>query len=317
MAATAIYRNILRADLMKRLLHPAVYEVFSGKDAPELFSAGGTMPLEFTHGALRVCHAMPRDEYRFNERNFFFLKDVLVRSSSSPSAITMPMPASWAVAWSYFFDIDPSKREQVNLSKRLRPRYDRQTQVKVVFEDFDDTGKPGLAYRDMLSATLAGLWSAPAMMRRLAAEPRLANIFRQAKLADPAFRTSALQKWLRETTLGGDFRLDPEEIATLAEDPPLPFFLMFEAMNDPDSRGLRLGPLGSVIVAAVIFGILNGDPLTPPDKVSLEDQLRCLEANVLGKTMPQWSYAGLDSMAGLVRYVAELQQLTTATPAFL
>src|SRR5262249_59813687 len=48
----------------------------------------------------------------------------------------------------------------------------------------------------------------------------------------------------------------PADIETLSNDPPLPFFVLFEAMQQPEARGLHLGPLGSIIVAEVIFGAL-------------------------------------------------------------
>src|SRR6185436_8657055 len=168
-AATLIFRNILRTDLMKRLLHPGIYALYSGQTPPKTFTVKGKMPLEFTHGALRVCHVMLREKYRFNEREEFDLKAVLQENSASDSTITMPLPEIWAVAWSYFFDMGPVAPGQLNLSMRLRPRYQKQTQAATIFRDFDPTtNKPGLAYRDMLSAALAGLWSAPAMMNRLA-----------------------------------------------------------------------------------------------------------------------------------------------------
>src|SRR5262249_60398202 len=46
------------------------------------------------------------------------------------------------------------------------------------------------------------------------------------------------------------------EIEPLSNDPPLPFFVLFEAMQQHGARGLHLGPLGSIIVAEVIFGAL-------------------------------------------------------------
>ena len=48
---------------------------------------------------------------------------------------------------------------------------------------------------------------------------------------------------------------------SLADNPPLPFFILFEAAMDPESRGMRLGVLGSILVAEVVFGALQLDPL--------------------------------------------------------
>ena len=69
----------------------------------------------------------------------------------------------------------------------------------------------------------------------------------------PTASASSANGWLREPAYGG---LTAEDIETLANDPPLPFFILFEAMQQPQAEGLRLGPLGSIIVSEVIFGAL-------------------------------------------------------------
>ena len=157
------------------------------------------------------------------------------------------------------------------------------------------------------------------MMSKLAtnpSEPGLATVFQHTKLADAAHRTSAIRTWLEKACVAGQ-EFDDGELNALSQDPPLPFFLMFEAMSDPTSNGERLGPLGSVIVAAVIFGILNSDPLTPLDGASLPDQLRYLHDNVMGTEVPKLPFPELDSMACLIRFVADLNGLGDATPRFI
>jgi hypothetical protein len=52
--------------------------------------------------------------------------------------------------------------------------------------------------------------------------------------------------------------LTDEDIETLSNDPPLPFFILFEAMQQ--TEGLQLGLLGSIIVSETIFGALASDP---------------------------------------------------------
>ena len=74
-------------------------------------------------------------------------------------------------------------------------------------------------------------------------------------LADRATgSTSSASGWFPNRAYG---RLTAEDIETLANDPPLPFFILFEAMRQPQAEGLRLGPLGSIIVSEVIFGALE------------------------------------------------------------
>ena len=67
-------------------------------------------------------------------------------------------------------------------------------------------------------------------------------------------------------------RLTAADIETLSNDPPLPFFILFEAMHQSQAEGLRLGLLGSIIVSEVIFGALASDPRAA-DGSSLAGQL--------------------------------------------
>jgi len=319
LATTLIFRNVLRRDVMSRLLHPEIYRLYDGESPPNAFAFDGKVPLEFTHGAMRVCHTMLRRQYVLNERFSFSLLEVLTENSAN-SSVSMPLPRSWAIAWSNFFPgFDRVDRAPVNLSARLRPRYDPQTQSAELFDQFDETKKPGLAYRDMLSSVLAGMWSVPAMIARLAtdtAEPRLAEVFRGSKLTNRAAREEAVRTWLAANCLAGDLEMQPNELDALAQDPPLPFYLMLEAMVEPDCSGRRLGPLGSVIVAAVVYGILKADPIVP-HLASLTDQLRYLHESVLGQPLGEHSFDGLDSMADLIQFVSDLHELEEVEPPFI
>lgn len=320
-ATTLIFRNILRGDVLKRLLHPRIYELFNGPTPPRVDEFDGRIPLELTHGALRACHAMLREQYLFNERSgsSFILERVLERNSIG-DASGMPLPELWAVAWSNFFDIDPANLERVNLSARLRPRYDRQTQSATLFKEFDELQKPGLAYRDLLSSALAGMWSAPALMSELAAQstyPELAEVFKNARLSDVQYREAVFKEWFSKTALS-NLPFEADEAEALAHDPPMPFFLMFEAMDDPDCRGLRLGPLGSTIVGSVIFGILDADPIIVGGRAApLNEQLQVLHQSVFGNAVGPLQFPMLDTMADLIRFVAQQCGLDSTRPRFI
>ena len=110
-------------------------------------------------------------------------------------------------------------------------------------------------------------------------------------------------------------RCTTEDIETLSSDPPLPFFVLFEAMQQPQAEGLRLGPLGSIIVSEVIFGALASDPRSAGGG-SLAEQLAAISlefypANVL-QDVPD-----ISSMAQLVEFTTEIAELEQAVPAFL
>jgi heme peroxidase len=104
-AVTLIYRNIIRKDLMRRILHPDVYDAYASDQPTFIDQAGldaGGIPLEFSHGAFRFGHAMVRNKYRINDRATFDLVDVLGRNSTH-EPVNMPLGKNWIVRWSHLF----------------------------------------------------------------------------------------------------------------------------------------------------------------------------------------------------------------------
>ena len=90
-ALIAIYHNVLRNDLMRRVIHPAIYAVYHGPspdfiDRPHsartLSDRGtGKFRFEFSHGAFRFGHAMVRPEYQINDLSLHDLNNTLEKSS--------------------------------------------------------------------------------------------------------------------------------------------------------------------------------------------------------------------------------------------
>src|SRR5450631_2290409 len=74
-ALTLIYHNVIRKDLMRRAMHPAIYAAYLGPNPNFIDRAAREMPeqddwqipLEFSHGAFRFGHAMVRPEYVIND----------------------------------------------------------------------------------------------------------------------------------------------------------------------------------------------------------------------------------------------------------
>jgi hypothetical protein len=158
------------------------------------------------------------------------------------------------------------------------------------------------------------LWSVDALIAEIAT--RRPHFIRMSPLlADRSRRTRELREWLAsEPSYGG---LTSEDVDTLADDPPLPLFVLFEAMRQPKAEGLRLGTLGSILVAEVIFGALErdepvvGNPSTP---------LRATLAKISARYYPTNVFADIPEIAGmdrLVEFTAEIGGLRQAVPAFL
>jgi hypothetical protein len=111
--------------------------------------------------------------------------------------------------------------------------------------------------------------------------------------------------------------LTAEDVETLAGDPPLPFFILFEAMRQPQAEGLRLGPLGSIIVSEVIFGALeHHETAAGRGAASIADAL----AEISAEYFPTNVFAEvpeIERMDQLVEFTALIGDLKQAVPAFL
>ena len=325
-ALTLIYHNIIRKDLMRRAMHPAIYAAYSGPtpdfiDRPVQFKTGSApggarepngwqIPLEFSHGAFRFGHAMVRPEYVINDLSTHDLSKTLEKTSAN-DPVNMPLDATWIVRWSRFFEIEGS---QPNFSRRIGPFLSDGLGNDQIFPAVDQTNRVGLLYRDLLGASLAGLWSVNALIAEIAIRrPHLISM--SQLLADRPYRISQLRAWLAsEPAYGG---LTSDDIETLADDPPLPFFILFEAMQQPRAEGLCLGPLGSIIVSEVIFGALANDH---PEVTKDSDSLAAALAGISGEYYPTNVFERvpeIERMDQLVEFTAEIADLRQAVPAFL
>jgi hypothetical protein len=344
-AVTLIYRNVIRKDLMKRILHPKVYEAYrdpkfafldrqsrgrSNGRSGSFAQQGWGIPLEFSHGAFRFGHAMVRPHYRINARNSepFSLNQV-IGTTSAKEPQSMPLGRSWIVQWSKFFEIDDSTP---NLSRRIGPQLSGPLTtpdiLPAIVEQSDDNppdrrdeieaNSIGLAYRDLMSGALVSMWSVPALIEEIR-RVRPDFIALSRLLSDPAHRAERLTSWLGSTEQGQYNRLrDAAEIRSIAEDPPLPFFVLFEAADDPECRGMTLGVLGSILVAEVVFGALSRDQL-PPEKGarSLRQALATISGSIYGGANHLGAVPEIETMSQLIAFTAERAELRNATPAFL
>ncbi len=309
-ALTLIWRNLVRQDILPRILHPAVRALYEGGASLEASPAPG-MPLEFSHGAFRFGHAMARDSYHFGEAEDALALGTTLRQSSGRSPDLMPLKRIWIVQWSRFFDL-PESEQRPNLSKRIGPMFSGNFLTDGMFDPIAPGEPWGLAYRDLMSAALAGLRSVDSQCDAiLAAFPSLAAA--SPMLANRAKRQQALMAWLGQRPLLT--RFNGADVAALAAEPPLPFYVMFEA--EQEAEGKTLGVLGSVIVAETLYGALARDPLpAEAGGGDLAAQLTQLCAQWLGgfrfSPMPAF-----DDMAGLIGFLARHYGLEQADPPFI
>ena len=246
---TLTYRRVLFNDLLRRLLDADVYAYFvkNGPLEPDLDGKRG-VPLEFTHAAYRMGHAMIRSFYEMNDgvdadaRNLLTLIDSLALGSQRLSQ-ELPLLKDWYAQWSKFFDVaghtpQPSRRIGPYIVPLLGENYQ--------FPNDDgpnDTPLPGgLVYRDMVRGEEEGLMTPLALAHRLA--PVMGAHFDPDAYVKEV--TDRIVGWLS----GAGF--SPQETAALAGTPPLTLFVLLEAWTGA-SNGCRLGPIGSLIVGEVFF----------------------------------------------------------------
>jgi hypothetical protein len=325
-ALTAIYHSIIRNDLMKRIIHPAIYAAYSAAvpgfmDRPADFDTGSAtaglrardewqIPLEFSHGAFRFGHAMVRPEYVINDLSTQDLTNTLEKTSAN-DPVNMPLDSTWIVRWSRFFEIGGSRP---NFSRRIGPFLSDALGHDKIFPAVDQTNRVGLLYRDLLGSAIAGLWSVDALIDEISIRrPQFIRLSRL--LADRPYRVGQLREWLAsEPSYSG---LTSEDIETLANDPPLPFFILFEAMQQPDAKGLRLGPLGSIIVSEVIFKALEHNEVPIARNAnSLGNALAAISAHYYPTNVFE-NVPEIARMDQLVEFTAEIGDLRQAVPAFL
>lgn len=311
---TAVYHNIIRKDLMRRVLHPDIYAAYSA-EAPQFMDQAADadgdweIPFEFSYGAFRFGHAMVRPEYRINDLSTHDLSNTLEKTSTNDPA-NMPLDETWMVQWSRFFEIRGSRP---NFSRRIGPYLSDALGHDKIFASFDETERVGLLYRDLLGASLAGLWSVDALIAEIAV--RRPHFVKPSRLlSDRTYRKSQLRDWLAAAPAYG--ALNSEDIDTLSDDPPLPFFILFEAMQAPQ-RGFHLGSLGSIIVAEVVFAALaRARRSLGCEQDALADQLACHSSKYYATDIFS-EIPDIASMAQLAEFAAEIAGLEHAVPAFL
>ena len=327
-AATLIYRNVVRKELMRLVLHPDVLAAYQKPDCRFLDDtrrngqAAWSVPWEFSHGAFRFAHAMVRPRYHLNRYTTDASIREVIDTSSAQEPQNTPLRKEWLIAWSNFFCIDGSKP---NLSRRIGPQYSAPLmknpdifppQLEGSGTSGADPLSVGLAYRDLMSSGLAGLWSVGALIEEIKRKrPELIAL--SPLLSDPGQRATALKDWLGRHARGKGLT-NVADLTSLADNPPLSFFILFEAAMDPRTQGMRLGVLGSILVAEVVFGALQLDPL--PFEVgakSLKEALGKLSRSIYGDEKRLAAVPEIDSMSELIKFTARCADLVDANPAFV
>lgn len=288
LALTTLFRQVLRDDLLKRLLDPGVYAYYRAPGARFLDDADARRPIsrDFAHAAFRACHAMIRPIYPFNAGNSHRLRLVLDNTSSYRGGVRVPLGASWIVDWSQLFTV---KRSDPARARPLIPQFSAALRDLPLPTSPTSPPSDGLFYKDLWSGALSGIRRIDTLLAQVRArQPGLAAA--SPWLKDGVRGKAALKSWWKDSG-SGDAAWMEKEIA--ANPPPLLYFLAEAAAA---SGGRNFGPLGSIVVADTFFRALAVAP-PPAGATTAKDALQ----RVFGKKSPagmpalvEWIDARLD-----------------------
>jgi Animal haem peroxidase len=317
-ALTRIYRAIIREDVLRRILHPEVYAACVLGSVRLTEPSPDALPVEFSHGAFRFAHAMVRNRYQFNHlpgHNSVFRLDQALMQTSIRKPAAMPLDENWVVDWSRFFPLGANNAgapERPLHSRRLLFPYTGHLLMNMAFDDPSGLERPGgLLLLDLLSHAGSGSLSVTPLLHGLAAAARERGAADLAALLTRQIGRGVTSADLPEGHLRLRRGLQTFRFETQG-DTPLPVYAILEAAQH---EGEHLGPLGSVIVAETILGVLDADP----------DGDECPLADVLSEPLrdadwqahpgaskplprPRQSGGEIVTMAQFVRLVARIRE---------
>jgi hypothetical protein len=232
------YQWIVVHDFLRRILDgEQLDDVLKNGRQFYRFGKNPFIPVEFSVAAYRLGHSMVRSIYDYNRvftprpggvvpATLELLFAFTGKSGSPNDPFPVPIPSDWIIDWRRFFEIDPAV--SVNPSRKLDPF------LVDPLKNLPNVPPPrSLAVRNLLRGHSLGLPTGQSIARRMRFKP-----------------------------------LKPEQIATGSDgavaqkhgfdrETPLWYYILKEA--EIQGQGLRLGQVGSRIIAEVFIGLLEGD----------------------------------------------------------
>ncbi|HET9593916.1 MAG TPA: heme peroxidase family protein [Solirubrobacterales bacterium] len=257
-------RRLVGKDVIEDILHPAPYKAPAGGDVflPDpkrrffTWEKEPYMPVEFSVAAYRFGHSIVRPSYLINTEA---TTDPHVENAARIPLFSQEggpkqslngfrtVPDNWAVQWSFLL---PGIHDGVENPHLPQPGYKLDAQLSHPLGALpSSTAGP--------AALVAGF------EENIAQDLAVRNLLRGRRLDLPSGQDVAEAMGippLSDAELFDGVEVDQTVKDDFAGRAPLWFYILKEAEKRADSAGL--GPVGGRIVAEVLIGLLEGDPLS-------------------------------------------------------
>lgn len=241
------YQLIVLEDFLEQTCDPNIVE--RSRKKQKFFNPSPDsvyMPLEFSLAAYRFGHSKVRASYdHFNSKQPIGTFDFLFGFTKQP------LPDNWVISWPSFLDAQNEgrhpRRIDTTLSGPLLSLTDKQLNGQ-------DPTEGNLAVRNLLRGYILRMPTGQAVANAMASEGI-------QPLTSEQITSVAADIFISPTQTQADFL----KKTNFFEKTPLWFYILAEAAY---GGGIRLGPVGSTIVAEVLIGVLRNSTysiLSDPD----------------------------------------------------
>lgn len=261
------YQCIVLNDFLPALINTEILEVVINQGNKHFLTTPEEepfMPVEFSRAAFRIGHSQVRDDYDWNrffrspsQGGFFrptlsFLLD-LTGFRGNQILGNRRLPTPWIIDWTGFFNFagfpDVPKSPVLNLTKKI------DTSIAEKFSDLPippswPTTNRSLAVVDLLRGSEVGLPAAQTIVKRLKETISKPELIRELTAAELTAKHAEVKQFGFDTTT------------------PLWYYILREA--EVLEQGLRLGPVGSYILAETFAGLIRASTISilRPDPVN-------------------------------------------------
>lgn len=240
------YQYLVINEFLWALIDSKVFESLELERVVPAASKFGSfrIPIEFSAAAFRFGHSMVRNKYPFNTaHDEVSLDDLLVHTGVGGQAAPF-LPPDWVIDWPRFFQINrpprPARKIDTGIAKALHTLEHPTLKLFSAAKPGADDTPPDkvLPVRTLRRGARMGLPSGQDVAKAL----RLKPLEPQEIAPDNGPHTKTLRSY------GFD------------KNTPLWYYVLKEAELRHLGNGIRLGPVGSRIVADVILGAVCEDP---------------------------------------------------------